>query len=145
MTLNVMLDKGAKMPTRSYKRDMGLDLYCKEGENRYSVEIPPRGSYIFDTGVHVEIPYGYGGYIDPRSGLLTKDDIFTAGDIDSGYTVSIRVKLFNLSPNKPYIVCPGDKIAQLVIVHLGMPELVLVDHFAKTERSDNGFGSTGVR
>ena len=64
------------------------------------------------------------------------------GVIDAGYTGSIKVKLYNLGEDIQYFQ-RGDKIAQLVILPIVTPALKLVDKFAKTERGDNGFGSTG--
>lgn len=145
MTLNVMLDKGAKMPTRAYQNDAGMDLYCKEGYGRYTVEIPPRGSVTFDTGVHIQIPKGYVGMVKSKSGMNIKSGITCEGVVDADYNGSIRVRLLNTSLDKAYIVCPGDKIAQLVIIPVVTPQLVKVKEFPETERGSDGFGSTGVR
>ena len=77
-----------------------------------------------------------------RSGLMVNHKIVTDGTIDCGYTGSIRVNLFNHSA-KAYVVNPGDKIAQLVIVPCCLPPLELVDSLEDTERGVNGFGSSG--
>ena len=133
--MKIMLDEGAIMPTRSHPYDAGLDLYAMEdGIIDYSE--------TFDTGVHVQIPEGYVGFIKSRSGLMCKHDITSDGTIDCGYTGSIRVKLFNHGVAS-YYVKAGDKIAQLVIVPCLLPELELVDSLEETDRGDNGFGSTG--
>jgi dUTP pyrophosphatase len=68
--------------------------------------------------------------------------ILTDGTIDSHYTGSIRVKLFNLN-RREYRVQAGDKIAQLVIVKCELPDLQVVDRLEETDRGDGGFGSTG--
>ena len=133
--MKIMLDEGAKMPTRAHTWDAGLDLYAKEDAVIYR-------SKVFDTGVHVQIPYGYYGEIRSRSGLLFKHDITTDGTIDAEYTGSIKVKLINHC-KYPYEVKAGDKIAQLVLCHCLRPELELVDHLEETDRGDGGFGSTG--
>ena len=133
--MKIMLDKGAKMPTRAHPLDAGLDLYAMEDGIVY-------GSKVFDTGVHVQIPQGYYGEIRSRSGLLFKHDLTTDGTIDAGYTGSIKVKLIN-HLNYPYMVKAGDKIAQLVLIHCLRPKLELVDSFEETDRGDGGFGSTG--
>lgn len=135
--MKVMLDKGAKMPTRAHDTDGGLDLYAREGE-----VILAGCSHVFDTGVHVEIPKGYAGLLVSKSGLNVKHGLTSTGLIDSGYTGSIAVKLFNQS-NKTYIVQPGDKISQLVIIPVETPILELVDSLEDTDRGDSGFGSTG--
>ena len=133
--MKIMLDPGAKMPTRAHPWDAGLDLYAKEDGKVFS-------SAVFDTGVHVQIPHGYYGEIRSRSGLLFKHDLTTDGTIDANYTGSIKVKLIN-HLKYPYMVHAGDKIAQLVLVHCLRPELELVDSLEETDRGDGGFGSTG--
>ena len=137
--MNIMLDKNAFMPERAHDLDAGYDLrtpidfkiYCRDFE-------------IIDTGVHVEIPKGYVGFLKSKSGLNIKDGITGEGVIDAGYTGSIKVKLYN---NSCYLkkFKKGDKIIQLVILPIFTPELQKVDKFAETERGrgDNGFGSTG--
>lgn len=140
--MKIMLDKGAKMPTRAHRYDAGLDLYAPEMDGVYGIG-PCGGSATIDTGVHVEIPEGYVGFIKSKSGLMVKRDVVTDGTIDSHYTGSIRVKLFNHSMCYRHDVYPGDKIAQLVILPCLLPDLELVDSLEETDRGDNGFGSTG--
>lgn len=142
-TIPVMLDKGAKMPTRAHETDAGLDLYMPEtdGLQWYDV-IPAHRSLVIDTGVHVLIPDGYVGMIKSKSGLNVKYGITSEGVIDAGYTGSIVVKLYNHSDDDIIVDC-GDKISQLVILPIIMPTVKLVDEFPDTDRGDNGFGSTG--
>lgn len=137
MRMKVMLEYGATMPTRAHETDAGLDLYSKE-----EAVVPGRGSWDFDTGVHVEIPVGYVGMIKSKSGLMVQHGLLSEGVVDSGYVGSIRVKLFNHSPND-YYVMKGQKISQLVILPIITPELELVDSLEDTERGANGFGSSG--
>lgn len=139
--MKIKLDGGAKMPTRAHADDAGLDLYSRETRVIY-----PHSSATFDIGVHVEIPRGYVGMIKSKSGLNVKHGLTSEGVVDCGYTGSIRVKLYNHSP-EAYTVDVGDKISQLVIMPIIAPELELVEDFegfgAETERGNNGFGSTG--
>lgn len=166
MILKIKLDEGAKMPTRAHRADAGLDLYTP-----YNVTVPSLwdviisvvrhafglntpcnpglgGDYFkfpsaeIDTGVHIQIPYGFFGDMRSKSGLLFLKNIITDGTIDSGYTGSIKVKIINLGI-RPYVFKAGDKIAQLVISRCELPEIFEVDEFEQTERGDNGFGSTG--
>lgn len=137
MKLKIKLDDGAKMPTRAHEADAGLDIY-----SRSTTSIMGRGSATFDTGVHIEIPKGYVGFLKSKSGLNVKYGITSEGVIDSGYTGSIVVKLYN-SDNAPYIVREGDKISQLVILPIITPDLEQVEHLEETERGNNGFGSSG--
>lgn len=136
--MKVKLDPGAYMPQRAHPTDAGLDLRSING-----TFIPPYDSAVFDTGVHIELPPGYYGKIESKSGLNIFNSIVSCGGvIDEGYTGSIRVKLYNLS-GKKYQINAGDKIAQLIIQPYSAPTLELVDELDETERGDNGFGSTG--
>ena len=135
--MKIQLDENAVMPTRAHPYDAGLDLYAME-----SGYIRVNNSHTFDTGVHVQIPEGYYGELRSRSGLMCNHGITTDGTIDSHYTGSIRVCLFNTGGNK-YYVHAGDKIAQLVIVPCLLPELELGERLEDTDRGDGGFGSTG--
>jgi dUTP pyrophosphatase len=133
-----MLDKGAFMPVREHAQDAGLDLRAKE-----RVKIWPGMSAAIDTGVHIELPPGYYGKIESKSGLNVKYDVVSCGGvIDEGYTGSIVVKLYNFGQNS-HVFEPGDKVAQLVIQPYVTPDLFLVDELSDTERGSDGFGSTG--
>ena len=135
--MKVKLDPGAKMPTRAHDLDVGYDLYSKEDAIVYAGD-----SYSFDTGVHIAIPRGYSGDIEPKSGLMDKYDITTDGTIDPGYTGSIKVKLFN-NGRCAVSFAKGQKIAQIVIKAVITPELELTDSLESTDRGEGGFGSTG--
>ncbi|MGN0194411.1 MAG: dUTP diphosphatase [Pseudoramibacter sp.] len=135
--INVQLDRGAYMPTRAHDADAGYDI-------RTPVQfglLPGQYSTI-DTGVHIAIPKGYVGFLKSKSGLNIKNGIVGEGVIDSGYTGSIKVKLYNFSTrNKIFEL--GDKIIQLVILPVYTPNLIQVKELAATERGNAGFGSTG--
>jgi dUTP pyrophosphatase len=137
--MKIILDKGAKMPTKAHSTDAGYDLYARESQI-----IGAKESAKFDTGLHVELPVGTVGFIKSRSGLLFKHEIVAGeGVIDVGFNGSIGVKLFNLS-GRDYKVNAGDKICQLVILKLAdVGELEVVEQFEDTERGSNGFGSSG--
>ncbi len=139
--MKIKLDPGAFMPERAHIADAGFDLRMPQGSRPYEL-IVSSGSVIIDTGVHMQIPEGYVGMLKSRSGLNTKHGIVNEGVIDSGYTGSIRVKLYNHG-DKPYTVRSGDKISQLVILPVFTPDLELVDELEETDRGNNGFGSTG--
>lgn len=140
-SIGIMLDEGAKMPTRAHDADAGYDLYAKDN-TEYSEVIFPELSAVFDTGVHIAIPRGYVGFLKSKSGLNVKHGIVSEGVVDSGYTGSIRIKLYNHGI-EPYAVQPGDKISQLVILPIITPRLEIVDSLDETERGENGFGSSG--
>ena len=140
-SIEIMLDEGAKMPTRAHDADAGYDLYRKL-DGWKNMIVAPRSSEIFDTGVHIAIPRGFVGFIKSKSGLNVNHGLLSDGVIDSGYTGSIRVKLYNRGDNA-YIVHPGDKISQLVILPIITPRLEIVNSLDETERGENGFGSSG--
>lgn len=136
--MKIKLDDGAFCPTRAHEWDAGLDLYAMEEQI-----VPAKESAIFDTGVHIEIPRGYVGFLKSKSGLNVRHGITSEGVIDAGYTGSIVVKLYN-NGGFDYKVERGDKISQLVLLPIITPEIELVEKlFGVTERGENGFGSTG--
>lgn len=135
--MRIMLDEGAKVPTRAHSTDAGLDLYAREAKF-----IPAGGSEVFDTGVHIELPPGTVGMLKSKSGLNVNHGLMSEGVIDVGYVGSIRVRLYN-SGKKGYNVMEGDKITQLVVMPIQTPALEIVDSLEETERGNNGFGSTG--
>lgn len=137
MTLNVKLDDGAYMPEKAHELDAGFDLRTPN-----EVYVGGLGSAVIDTGVHIEIPEGFTGFLKSKSGLNVKHSLQGEGVIDAGYTGSIKVKLYNNSGTS-YTFEKGDKVVQLVI--LPIPEVYLrkVDELDDTDRGENGFGSTG--
>lgn len=135
--MKVVLDEGAILPKRAHDLDAGFDLYSRE--ERY---ILPNARAVFDTGVHMAIPAGYEGHIRSRSSMMVSKGCLTDGTIDSGYTGSIGVVLFNLS-GVAIKINKGEKIAQIVIEPVFTPELELAEELEQTERGTGGFGSTG--
>lgn len=133
----VMLDEGAKMPTKAHDADAGFDLYAPR-----AFTVLRGASTIIDTGVHIEIPKGYVGFLKSKSGLNVKYGITGEGVIDAGYTGSIVAKLYNNGGN-PVRFDEGQKIIQIVFLPIPEVELELTDSFEETERGENGFGSTG--
>ena len=135
--MKVMLDEGAKMPTRAHETDADLDLYSRE-----DCIVEAKESATFDTGVHIAIPSGFVGFLKSKSGLNVKHGLISDGVIDAGYTGSIVVKLYNLS-GCDYKIKAGDKITQLVILPVATAPLELADSLDDTDRGANGFGSSG--
>lgn len=135
--VKIKLDADAIMPTRAYEDDGGLDLHATKDQI-----VPGRGSAIFDTGVHVQLPPFTTGLVVSKSGLNFNHDIQNDGLIDIQYRGSIKIKLYNHG-DKDYMVRRGDKISQLVVVDIHIPRLQLVDELDETERGERGFGSTG--
>ena len=137
MILKIKLDPGTKPPTRAHDSDAGLDIYSRERAVIY-----PSSGGVFDSGVHVQIPEGYVGFLKSKSGLNVKHSIQSEGVIDSGYTGSIMVKLFNHG-SQAVTIEEGQKISQLVILPIVTPTHEVEDSLEETERGDKGFGSSG--
>ena len=136
MKFKVMLDEKAKLPTKAHDTDAGFDLYAPK-----DFVVRCGGSAIVDTGVHIEIPKGYVGFLKSKSGLNVNFGITGEGVIDAGYTGSIVAKLY--SHKKTTWFKKGQKIIQIVILPIPEVELELTDSFESTERGDGGFGSSG--
>jgi dUTP pyrophosphatase len=132
---------GAVVPVRAYAGDAGMDLAACE-----RVELAPGARALVPTGLAVAIPDGYAGYVQPRSGLAAKHGISivnTPGLVDSGYRGELLVNLVNHDEEQAFVVEPGMRIAQLVILHVPPVELVEVDELPDSERGADGFGSSG--
>jgi dUTP pyrophosphatase len=130
----------AVIPARAYDGDAGLDLAACE-----RVELAPGERAMVATGLAVAIPAGHAGFVQPRSGLAAKHGISivnTPGLVDSGYRGELKVILLNTDPREPFVVEPGMRIAQLVIVPVPAVELLEVDDLPDTERGARGFGSS---
>ncbi|HEY5294751.1 MAG TPA: dUTP diphosphatase [Gaiellaceae bacterium] len=130
----------AVVPERAYAGDAGMDLASCE-----RVELPPGERVLVPTGLAVAIPEGHAGFVQPRSGLAVKHGISivnTPGLIDSGYRGELQVTLLNTDLRETFVVEPGMRIAQLVILELPDVELVEVDELPASERGARGFGSS---
>lgn len=135
------LSDDAILPTRAHPGDAGLDLYASE-----SAHIGPGERWQVGTGVAVQIPDGHAGLVLPRSGLAREHGITlvnSPGLIDSGYRGELRVLLLNTDPAEVFRIKPGDRIAQLVLSPVALPEAVETDALTATERGSGGFGSSG--
>jgi dUTP diphosphatase len=136
------LREDAVVPARAYAGDAGLDLSACE-----RVELPPGERAVVGTGLAVAIPGGYAGYVQPRSGLAAKHGISmvnTPGLIDSGYRGELRVILLNTDPRETFVVEPGMRIAQLVVLPVPGVDPVVVDELPASERGVKGFGSSAA-
>lgn len=137
--MRIMLDRGAKAPTRAHETDAGLDLYALQGGC-----VRARQSMTFRTGVHVELPENTFGLIMPKSGLMCARDMYVFGVIDQGYSGEIMAHVMNLG-HEDQNIRTGDKVAQLMIVPVRYEPVEIVDEINGGERGEDGFGSTGVR
>ena len=136
------LDKRAILPTYGTKFSAGADLYALSDG---AVEIAPHETQFMHTGLAMEIPSGYVGFVCARSGIALKRGLAPAnkvGVIDSDYRGELQVPLVNLS-REPYTVAPGERIAQLVVAPVCRPVVEEVEELTQTARGEGGFGSTG--
>jgi dUTP pyrophosphatase len=132
----------AVVPERAYAGDAGLDLSSCE-----RVELAPGERALVGTGLAVAIPPGYAGYVQPRSGLAVKHGISmvnTPGLIDSGYRGELKIILINTDKREPFVVEPGMRIAQLVVLPVPQVDPVVVDELPSSERGERGFGSSAA-
>jgi dUTP pyrophosphatase len=142
----VRLDRDLPMPSRAHDGDAGVDL-C----SAVDVELAPGRRALVPTGIAVAIPHGMVGLVHPRSGLAARvglSIVNSPGTIDAGYRGEIKVALINLDPEEPIVVRRGDRIAQLLVQRVELPDLVEVTSFdeaglADTSRGDGGHGSSG--
>jgi dUTP diphosphatase len=142
----VRLDRDLPMPSRAHDGDAGVDL-C----SALDVELAPGKRALVPTGIAVAIPHGMVGLVHPRSGLAARvglSIVNSPGTIDAGYRGEIKVALINLDLETPIVVHRGDRIAQLLVQRVELPELVEVTSFdeaglADTSRGDDGHGSSG--
>lgn len=135
------LDPGLPLPSYARPGDAGLDLFSAE-----DVSLKPGDRAAVPTGLAVEIPVGYAGFVHARSGRALREGLALVngpGLIDSGYRGEIKVIVVNLDPSDVVHVARGDKIAQLVIQPVVTAELVEAGDLTASERGDGGFGSTG--
>jgi dUTP diphosphatase len=132
----------AVLPVRAYHGDAGLDLSACE-----RVELAPGERAVVGTGLAVAIPDGHAGFVQPRSGLADRHGITivnSPGLIDSGYRGELKVVLLNTDSVHPFVVEPGMRIAQLVVLEVPAVELEEVDELPATERGVRGHGSSGA-
>jgi dUTP pyrophosphatase len=130
----------AVLPERAYAGDAGLDLAACERH-----ELGPGARDVVGTGLAVAIPEGYAGFVQPRSGLAARHGITVVnapGLVDSGYRGEIQVVLLNTDVREPFVVEPGMRIAQLVVLPVPELEVAEVEELPESERGVRGFGSS---
>jgi dUTP pyrophosphatase len=134
------LHDGATLPARAYEGDAGLDLSACE-----RVELGPGERAVVGTGLTVAIPDGHAGFVQPRSGLAARHGITilnTPGLVDSGYRGELKVVLLNTDRSEQFVVEPGMRIAQLVVLPVALPEPKEVAELPDSQRGEKGFGSS---
>ena len=136
------LHDDATLPVRAYAGDAGVDLAAAE-----RVELAPGARALVGTGLAVAIPEGHAGFVQPRSGLAAKHGITIVnapGLVDSGYRGELKIILLNTDRSRSFVVEPGMRIAQLVVLAVATPQPVEVTELPDTERGEKGFGSSSA-
>ena len=134
----------ATNPTYAYPTDSGFDLYSTE-----QIVLGKFGRELVSTGLNIDIPDGYEIQVRTKSGLAIKEGLIvlnSPGTVDQGYTGEIKVIMFNTNPY-PVTIKKGQKIAQAVLSPVVCGKwinFIKVENIEDKDRSDNGFGSTGV-
>lgn len=138
------LDERAQLPVRATAGSAGMDLHALLDE---PLTLTPGERALVPTGIAIGLPSAETvGLVFARSGLAVKKGITLSncvGVIDSDYTGEVRVGLVNLSEDA-YTIQPGERIAQLVVMPVCLPDIREVEELDKTERGAGGFGSTGA-
>ena len=136
------LDPAASMPVRGSAAAAGADLCALLDGN---LVVAPGETVFVRTGIAVEIPDGYAGFVFARSGLASKSGLAPAnkvGVIDSDYRGELIVSLLNHGAG-PVTVTPGQRVAQLVVMPVAATVFTQADELENTQRGSGGFGSTG--
>lgn len=145
MKINVKkLNEKAIMPTYGSAYAAGADLYACIDEE---ITIAPHATVMLPTGLALELPVGYAGFIYARSGLASKRNLAPAnkvGVVDCDYRGEVKVALHNHGETAQ-TVAVGERIAQLVVAPYVTAEFAEADELSDTARGAGGFGSTGTK
>lgn len=143
MVVDIVNQSNHNLPVYATSGSAGMDL--KANIDR-PIKLNPSERMIIPTGLHIALPDGCAALVMPRSGLAAKFGITvlnSPGLIDSDYSGDIGVILVNLS-EQPFLLNPGDRIAQLMIIKYEKVAWNEVSELKSTERGGGGFGSTGI-
>ena len=142
MTLKIQrLHADAILPTRAHENDAGLDL-----ASNIDATVGVSSRVTIGTGIAIALPEGTAGLIYPRSGLASRYGLSlsnSVGVIDSDYRGEVMLTVINHG-TRPFTISKGMRVAQMIVTPYYVPELVEVDHLEPSDRSENGFGSTGI-
>lgn len=138
MVFTIKLEEGALKPKRGSDQAAGYDLYANKPDM-----INPHDRRLISTGLRIAIPEGHYGRIAPRSGLAVKKSVdIGAGVIDSDYRGEVKILVIN-NGRETFHINKHDRIAQLILEKISLPEITVVEDLDETNRGEGGFGSTG--
>lgn len=143
MKVKIINKSKNEIPKYETKGSSGMDLRANLDE---AIIIKPLDRVLVPTGIFLEIPEGYEGQVRARSGLALKKGLSLPngiGTIDSDYRGELKVILINLG-KEDIVIENGDRIAQIVFIKYERAQVELVDELSSTDRSQGGFGHTGV-
>lgn len=143
MEIRIINKSNHRLPEYKTPLSAGMDL---KANISVPIKLNPFERILIPTGLYIALPDGYGADIKTRSGLALKHGIIVLnsdGLIDADYRNEIGVILFNAS-NEPFIINPGDRIAQMTVTKYEKVEWKEVSALDDTERGKGGFGSTGI-
>ena len=137
--------ENAKLPTRATEGSAGLDLYACIEE---PITLNKGDKAVIPTGIALGLddPH-YAAFIHSRSGLAIKHGIGllnSVGVIDSDYRGEVCVGVIKQT-EEAYTIQPFERIAQMVIKPVELPEIIEVEELDETDRGAGGFGSTGKK
>lgn len=144
MQVKVINRSGGQLPSYATQLAAGMDVRAALDA---PITLQPLGRAIVPTGLFLQIPAGYEVQVRPRSGLAAKKGVTVLnapGTIDADYRGEVCVILVNLS-DTPFVVEPGERIAQLVLARHEIIEWQEVQELDDSGRGAGGFGSTGVK
>lgn len=138
--MKVKIEENGYMPMRAHFDDAGIDFRTPE-----EFTLKPLESHVVDLNVKVQIPVGYFGKLESKSGLMVNHGVVCMGGvIDSGFRGNIKVRMMNLS-DKSYTFHKGDKLVQMVLIPVLLADIESVETLDASEsgRETSGYGSTG--
>ena len=139
------LNEKAIIPSKANATDAGLDLTCIDITTEVGEDAVV--SFVYHTGIALEIPEGYMGLLFPRSSIAKKSMTLTnsVGCLDSGFRGEVIAK-FKVNTNSiPSIYRPAERFAQLVIMPIPEVKLELVEELSESERGEGGYGSSDLK
>lgn len=144
MKVKIVNKSAYPCPAYATEQSAGMDLRANINEH---ITLGPLERALVPTGIFIALPVGYECQVRPRSGLAVKHGITvlnSPGTVDADYRGELKTNLVNLS-NEPFVIEPGERIAQMVIARHEKVEWEEVEVLDETGRGAGGFGSTGVK
>ncbi len=135
------LEPGVELPRFAHLGDAGADLSCRE-----DLVLGPGERRLVGTGVAIELPLGYAGFVHPRSGLAARHGLSIVnapGTIDADYRGEIKVCLLNTDTRDAITLRRGDRIAQLIVQRVERVNFFEADELSDSARGAAGHGSSG--